>query len=88
VRAAAVHPGVIHTKLARYVDSVRIQSMIEQMTEQLAAEGKSPFQWKTLLSLPWEPVQAFPKQELAMLYRLRNSPLCRASPAVALIFSP
>jgi NAD(P)-dependent dehydrogenase (short-subunit alcohol dehydrogenase family) len=48
VRAAAVHPGVIHTELARYVDPVRIQSMIDQMTKQLAAEGKSPFQWKTI----------------------------------------
>jgi NAD(P)-dependent dehydrogenase (short-subunit alcohol dehydrogenase family) len=48
VRAAAVHPGVIQTELARYVDPVRIQSMIEQMTKQLAAEGKSPFQWKTI----------------------------------------
>jgi NAD(P)-dependent dehydrogenase (short-subunit alcohol dehydrogenase family) len=48
VRAAAVHPGVIHTELARYVDPVRIQSMIDQMTKQLAAESKSPFQWKTI----------------------------------------
>src|SRR5271170_5285980 len=48
VRAAAVHPGVIHTELARYVDSVRIQSMIEQMTKQLADEGKSAFQWKSI----------------------------------------
>src|SRR5580698_3283166 len=43
VRAAAVHPGVIHTELARYVDPVSIQSMIDQMTKQLAAEGKSSF---------------------------------------------
>lgn len=48
VRAAAVHPGVIHTELARYVDPVRLQGMIEQITQQLAAEGKSPFQWKTI----------------------------------------
>jgi NAD(P)-dependent dehydrogenase (short-subunit alcohol dehydrogenase family) len=48
LRAAAVHPGVIHTELARNVDPARIQSMIEQMTKQLAAEGKSPFQWKTI----------------------------------------
>jgi NAD(P)-dependent dehydrogenase (short-subunit alcohol dehydrogenase family) len=47
VRAAAVHPGVIQTDLARHVDPVRIQSMIEQMTKQLAAEG-TPFQWKTI----------------------------------------
>jgi NAD(P)-dependent dehydrogenase (short-subunit alcohol dehydrogenase family) len=48
VRAAAVHPGVIKTELARYVDPARIQGMIEQMTKQLADEGKSPFQWKTI----------------------------------------
>jgi NAD(P)-dependent dehydrogenase (short-subunit alcohol dehydrogenase family) len=48
VRAAAVHPGVIQTELARYVDPARIQGMIEQMTKQLAAEGKSSFQWKTI----------------------------------------
>jgi len=48
VRAAAVHPEVIQTDLARYVDPARIQSMIEQMSKQLAAEGKSPFQWKTV----------------------------------------
>lgn len=48
VRAAAVHPGVIQTELGRYIDPVRIQSMIEQMTKQLAAEGNSPFQWKTI----------------------------------------
>jgi NAD(P)-dependent dehydrogenase (short-subunit alcohol dehydrogenase family) len=48
VRAAAVHPGAIQTDLARYVDPVRIQTMIEQITKQLAAEGKSLFQWKTI----------------------------------------
>ncbi len=48
VRAAAVHPGVIRTELARYVDPARIQGMIEQMTKQLAAEGKPAFLWKTI----------------------------------------
>ncbi len=48
VRAAAVHPGVIQTELGRYIDPVQIQSMIEQMTKQLAAEGKSTFQWKSI----------------------------------------
>jgi NAD(P)-dependent dehydrogenase (short-subunit alcohol dehydrogenase family) len=48
VRAAAVHPGVIKTELARYVDPARIQGMIEQVTKQLADEGKPPFQWKTI----------------------------------------
>jgi NAD(P)-dependent dehydrogenase (short-subunit alcohol dehydrogenase family) len=48
VRAAAVHLGGIQTELGRHVDPARIQNMIEQMTKQLAAEGKPPFQWKTI----------------------------------------
>jgi NAD(P)-dependent dehydrogenase (short-subunit alcohol dehydrogenase family) len=48
VRAAAVHPGGIQTELGRYVEPGRIQGIIEQMNQQLAAEGKAPFQWKTI----------------------------------------
>ena len=48
VRAAAVHPGGIQTELGRYVEPIAIQKMIEQMNQQLAAEGKAPFQWKTI----------------------------------------
>jgi NAD(P)-dependent dehydrogenase (short-subunit alcohol dehydrogenase family) len=48
VRAAAVHPGAIQTELGRYVDPSQIQGMIDQMNKQLAAEGKAPFQWKTV----------------------------------------
>jgi NAD(P)-dependent dehydrogenase (short-subunit alcohol dehydrogenase family) len=48
VRAAAVHPGGIHTELGRHIDPSRIQGIIEQMNQQLAAEGKAPFQWKTI----------------------------------------
>jgi NAD(P)-dependent dehydrogenase (short-subunit alcohol dehydrogenase family) len=48
VRAAAVHPGAIHTELGRYVDQSQIQKMIDQMNQQLAAEGKPPFQFKTI----------------------------------------
>jgi NAD(P)-dependent dehydrogenase (short-subunit alcohol dehydrogenase family) len=48
VRAAAVHPGVIHTELARYVEPARIQALIDQISQQLAAEGKPAFQWKTV----------------------------------------
>src|ERR1700736_2332722 len=48
VRAAAIHPGGIQTELGRYVDPTRLQSIIEQMNQQLAAEGKAPFQWKTI----------------------------------------
>ena len=48
VRAAAVHPGGIRTELGRYMDPALLQSMIDQMDKQLAAEGKAPFQWKTI----------------------------------------
>ena len=48
VRAAAVHPGGIQTELGRYSDPSRIQKLVEQINEQLAAEGKGPFQWKTV----------------------------------------
>jgi NAD(P)-dependent dehydrogenase (short-subunit alcohol dehydrogenase family) len=48
VRAAAVHPGVIETELARHVDPVRLQALIDQITKERAAQGKAPFQWKTV----------------------------------------
>jgi NAD(P)-dependent dehydrogenase (short-subunit alcohol dehydrogenase family) len=48
VRAAAVHPGTIQTDLARYVGASEVQKIIEQRNQQLAAEGKAPFQWKSI----------------------------------------
>jgi len=48
VRAAAVHPGVIQTELARDMDPSQLQNLIQQIEKQLAAEGKAPFQWKTI----------------------------------------
>lgn len=48
VRAAAVHPGGIQTELARHIDSSRTQKIIDQINQQLASEGKGPFQWKTI----------------------------------------
>jgi NAD(P)-dependent dehydrogenase (short-subunit alcohol dehydrogenase family) len=48
VRAAAVHPGGINTELGRHIDPSRIHGIIDQMNQQLAAEGKPPFQWKTV----------------------------------------
>src|SRR6266404_607261 len=48
VRAAAVHPGVIKTELARYTDPSRLETIVAQINEQLAAEGKGPMQWKTI----------------------------------------
>jgi NAD(P)-dependent dehydrogenase (short-subunit alcohol dehydrogenase family) len=48
VRAAAVHPGGIQTELGRYMDANHLEKMIEQMNQQLAAEGKASFQLKTI----------------------------------------
>jgi NAD(P)-dependent dehydrogenase (short-subunit alcohol dehydrogenase family) len=48
IRAAAVHPGVIKTELARHVEPGRIEKLIEQINENLKAEGKGPFQWKSV----------------------------------------
>jgi NAD(P)-dependent dehydrogenase (short-subunit alcohol dehydrogenase family) len=48
VRAAAVHPGGIQTELGRHMDQSHLQAMIDQMNKQLAAEGKGPFEWKTI----------------------------------------
>src|SRR6202451_1254424 len=43
VRAAAVHPGVIHTELARHMDPAHLEQMVKQINEQAAAEGRAPF---------------------------------------------
>jgi NAD(P)-dependent dehydrogenase (short-subunit alcohol dehydrogenase family) len=48
VRAAAVHPGGIQTELGRYAEPGRIEKLVEQINAQLAAQGKGPFQWKTV----------------------------------------
>jgi NAD(P)-dependent dehydrogenase (short-subunit alcohol dehydrogenase family) len=48
IRAAAVHPGVIHTELGRHVDASAIEKIIEERNRQLAAEGKAPFRWKSI----------------------------------------
>src|SRR6266852_3559359 len=48
IRAAAVHPGGIQTELDRHADPGRIEKLVAQINEQLAAQGKGPFQWKTI----------------------------------------
>ena len=48
VRAAAVHPGGIQTELGRHMDPGSFQGLVDQMNDQLAAEGKEPFQFKTI----------------------------------------
>jgi NAD(P)-dependent dehydrogenase (short-subunit alcohol dehydrogenase family) len=48
VRAAAVHPGGIQTELARHLDPSRIQTIVDQLNQQLAQEGKGSFEFKTI----------------------------------------
>ncbi len=48
VRAAAVHPGGIHTELARHMGEGQITELVERINSQLASEGKGPFQFKTI----------------------------------------
>ena len=48
VRAAAVHPGGIQTELGRYTEPGHIERVIEEVNRNLAAQGKGPFQWKTV----------------------------------------
>jgi NAD(P)-dependent dehydrogenase (short-subunit alcohol dehydrogenase family) len=48
VRAAAVHPGGIQTELGRHLDAGALDALVNQINTQLAAEGKGPYQWKTI----------------------------------------
>jgi NAD(P)-dependent dehydrogenase (short-subunit alcohol dehydrogenase family) len=48
VRAAAVHPGGIKTELGRYVEPERMEKVVNEINQQLAAQGKGPFQWKSI----------------------------------------
>jgi NAD(P)-dependent dehydrogenase (short-subunit alcohol dehydrogenase family) len=48
VRAAAVHPGGIHTELGRHMSAAELQGLVDSINKQQAAEGKPPFAWKTI----------------------------------------
>src|SRR5271163_3116849 len=48
VRATAVHPGGIMTELARHMGPGELGTMVERINAQLAAEGRPPFQFKTV----------------------------------------
>jgi NAD(P)-dependent dehydrogenase (short-subunit alcohol dehydrogenase family) len=48
VRAAALHPGGIHTELGRHIGVDTLQQMIKQINVDLAAEGKPAYAWKTI----------------------------------------
>src|SRR6202035_4368170 len=66
VRAAAVHPGGIQTELSRHMGRSQEQSWVEQLNKELVAEGKPPFQFKTIpqgaATSVWTAVVASPEQ--------------------------
>lgn len=48
VRAAAVHPGGIKTELDRHMTPGQLDAVVEKINQDLKAEGKQPFEWKTI----------------------------------------
>jgi NAD(P)-dependent dehydrogenase (short-subunit alcohol dehydrogenase family) len=48
VRAAAVHPGGVKTELSRHMGADATQKLVDQINQRVAAEGKGPFQFKTI----------------------------------------
>jgi NAD(P)-dependent dehydrogenase (short-subunit alcohol dehydrogenase family) len=48
VRATALHPGGIQTELGRYMPEGALEAMVEAINQQLATEGKGPFEFKTV----------------------------------------
>ncbi len=48
IRATAVHPGAIQTELGRHRVAASLETILNTLNADLAAEGKPPFQWKTI----------------------------------------
>lgn len=48
VRATAVHPGGIQTELGRHMDHEQMMALVGRINEQLASEGKAPFEFKSV----------------------------------------
>jgi NAD(P)-dependent dehydrogenase (short-subunit alcohol dehydrogenase family) len=48
VRATALHPGAILTELGRHRQPGELEATVERINAQLAAEGRPPFQFKTI----------------------------------------
>jgi NAD(P)-dependent dehydrogenase (short-subunit alcohol dehydrogenase family) len=48
VRAAALHPGGILTELGRHLQAGEIEATVERINAELMAEGRPPFEFKTI----------------------------------------
>jgi len=65
-RATAVHPGGIHTELARHMTREAIDAMITSLNESQAAAGGAPFRFKTIpqgaATSVWAAIVAAPEE--------------------------
>ncbi len=48
IRAAAVHPGAIHTELGRHMGAGTLEKLVETINAELSAAGEPPFAFKTV----------------------------------------
>src|SRR6202050_4605206 len=48
VRATALHPGGIRTELGRHMQQGELQATMDRLNAELTAEGRPPFQFKTI----------------------------------------
>lgn len=48
MRATALHPGGIQTELSRYMGDEALQQRVDAINAQLAAEGKPPYEFKSI----------------------------------------
>jgi NAD(P)-dependent dehydrogenase (short-subunit alcohol dehydrogenase family) len=48
VRATALHPGGIKTELGRHLQPGELEATVERINTELTAEGRPPFQFKTI----------------------------------------
>ncbi|EKS70373.1 MULTISPECIES: SDR family NAD(P)-dependent oxidoreductase [Caballeronia] len=48
VRGTAVHPGGIQTELGRHMEQGQMEGLLTTINNQLASEGKPPFEFKTV----------------------------------------
>ncbi|HEX7663392.1 MAG TPA: SDR family NAD(P)-dependent oxidoreductase [Polyangiaceae bacterium] len=92
IRATAVHPGGIQTELGRHVHGRDEAAMITQINATLAAEGRPPFEWKTIpqgaATTVWAGFVARPEDvggrycEDCHIGEVTNEPLSAISPGV------
>ena len=87
VRATALHPGGIRTELDRHMQPGELQATVDRINAELTAEGRPPFQFKTIpqgaATSVWAAVVA-PAEEIGGRY----CEDCQVSPVTEGLISP